>query len=112
MTACSRIDSAHSTRPLSVRVEPNRKIARVLIDGELDIATGPALDAALRDLRAAGFDRLQVDLRGLTFLDGHGASQLRRWRELSQLEDFVLTFELPAGPARRVLDLTGLSAQL
>ena len=47
---------------------------RITLEGELDIATAPALESALRDSRTAMRrpERRVVDLRGLTFMDSSG----------------------------------------
>jgi anti-sigma B factor antagonist len=103
-----RIETPH----FGIDVEHDADTVRIVVLGELDIATSPALDATLRRLRDAGSRRLRLDLRGLTFLDGCGVVQLRRWRRLSQLEGFELRIELPVADARRVIDLTGLAGEL
>ena len=48
-----------------------RGIIRLAVRGELDLASAPALDVALRDADADG-TRVVLDLRGLTFIDSTG----------------------------------------
>ena len=60
-------------------VRPDNDATVVAPEGELDIATAPRLDAALCRLRDAGFAKLVVDLRGLTFIDSSGVQLLLRW---------------------------------
>ncbi|MEA2247836.1 MAG: hypothetical protein QOH46_2365, partial [Solirubrobacteraceae bacterium] len=71
--------SADLTTPLRCEVTPDRDVVTVAVDGELDIATAPVLDAQLRELRDVGFQRVVVDLRGLAFMDSTGAHLLLRW---------------------------------
>ena len=48
---------------------PSRSVALVTPDGELDVATAPALRDALRRAAATGCSLVVVDLSGVTFVD-------------------------------------------
>ena len=61
----------------AIRLDADRAV--LCPTGELDIATVPLLDSALRDLRDVGFGTLVVDLRGVTFIDSQGIQLLLRW---------------------------------
>jgi anti-sigma B factor antagonist len=50
----------------------------VVPEGELDLATAPALDEALRR-EAMASKAIVLDLRRLTFIDSTGVSLLLRW---------------------------------
>lgn len=60
----------------AIRLDADRAV--LCPTGELDIATVPVLDSALRDLRDIGFGTLVVDLRGVTFIDSQGIQLLLR----------------------------------
>jgi len=86
--------------------------ARVRPAGELDVASVPCVEERLRDLRASGFQRLVVDLRGLDFLDSSGVHLLERWARLADCEEF--RFAVVPGPAdvRRAISLAGAHERL
>jgi len=52
---------------------------RIVLTGELDLATSPALDRVLQDAEPSGGARVAVDLRRLTFMDSTGLRVLMRW---------------------------------
>jgi anti-sigma B factor antagonist len=89
---------------LSVRPSLLRHVIR--IDGELDVATAPALERALDAARVDGAD-VTVDLTGTTFLDSCGLNVLlaaaRKARGRGHRLD-VLCAE--AGATRRMFVLT------
>jgi anti-sigma B factor antagonist len=101
-----------TVRPFTVDVEPERDVVRVCPRGDVDLATVDLLRDQVDQLISAGFLRVLLDLRGVTFLDSTGltllvemyrASRARRW-ELGVVE----------GPpeVQRLLDITGLRAVL
>ena len=57
-------------------VQPDRERVIVRLGGELDVATAPAVAAAVGELLDAGFGRLVVDLRALSFVDSAGIHTL------------------------------------
>jgi anti-sigma B factor antagonist len=80
--------------------------------GELDLATGPVLEARLRDLREAGFRRLVLDLGGLSFMDSTGIALVVRWDLDSRADGFDFALR-PGGPLiQRLFDITGLAGDL
>jgi anti-sigma B factor antagonist len=80
--------------------------------GEIDLATAPLLESALRELRDTGFDHLVVDLRSVTFLDSTGLRLLLSWDEVARREG--LDFELVPGPppVQRLFGITGVRDRL
>jgi anti-anti-sigma factor len=77
---------------------------RLRVAGELDMQTGPRLQSAVEDVRAAG-RTVTVDVSALTFIDCAGL------RLLLELRDVDFEGELSA-PVARVLDLTQQRAAL
>jgi anti-sigma B factor antagonist len=69
-------DSAHPPQQdhqeFRVDLHPQREVVRVVPVGELDVATGPLLEAQLRQLHDSGFGHIVLDLRELTFMDSTG----------------------------------------
>jgi anti-sigma B factor antagonist len=94
--------------PFSVAVRHESPLPVVVVAGELDVATAPALrDALLGLLRDDAVPDVAVDLSAVTFLDSSGLGVLlmgaRRWA--SAQKRFVL--REPSRVALRVIDLTG-----
>jgi anti-anti-sigma factor len=79
----------------------------VALHGEVDIGTVQdlevALDAAIRESHGAFI----IDLSDVSFLDSSGLHLLLRARSLLGREDRALALICPAGPVRRVLELSG-----
>jgi anti-sigma B factor antagonist len=91
-----------------IHITPDRHRALVAPVGDLDLATADTLSDEIGRLRERGFEKLVLDLRGLTFLDSSGLHVLVRARE-EALEDgagFALIDGAPT--VCRVLDITGL----
>jgi anti-sigma B factor antagonist len=92
----------------SVRTEQHREAAVIVPTGELDLATAPALEDALR--RAFGGDsaRVVLDLRELEFIDSSGLRTLLTARR--QSEDAGTQFSLVAGHRglERTLEIAGV----
>jgi anti-sigma B factor antagonist len=80
----------------------------VAVHGDLDLATGPELDQALRDAVPADdlVRQVVLDLRAVTFLDCSGLRPLVEARR--RLGDRFWLANVPRQP-RRLLDLTGLT---
>jgi anti-anti-sigma factor len=81
-------------------------VARVLLRGELDLATAPQLEGALRELREAG-EPTVVDLRGLTFLDSTGLRALLQATADAQGGGWSLHIVRPDGEPRVALEQSG-----
>ena len=96
----------------SCPVEPDRDRVVVRPSGELDLMTADVVEHELSELREAGFDRLVVDLRDVTFMDSSGLLLLLRWARSAQEDGFVLEVR-PGGPdVMRVVDLAGVGEAL
>jgi anti-anti-sigma factor len=83
---------------------------RIVVRGELDLASSERLEAALL---AAGDHSTLVDLRGLTFMDSTGVRTLLQATEDASREGRELRFVVPTdGDARLTLTETGIEALL
>jgi anti-anti-sigma factor len=80
------------------------------VSGPLDIVTAPVLRDALASLIPADH-RVTVDLSACDFLDSVGVSVLMAAHLRAVEHEAELTFRL-SGPARRVIDISGLTDRL
>ena|SRR5436190_1947872 len=58
--------------PLRVTTEPRGDGVHLILSGELDIASAPVIEDALRDAEEQGPPLIIIDLRGLQFMDSTG----------------------------------------
>ena len=79
------------------------------VRGELDAATAEELDIALQEALLETEGAFVLDLCGLTFMDSAGVNELLRARSLLGREERSLVVRCPDGPARRVLDVVGVT---
>ena len=98
--------------PLDVDVTQTAYGALVAIAGELDIATVPHVSAALEAEPAASAGAVAVDLTGVTFMDSTGLAALVKLEHALAARAGRLAVACPEGPARLLLDVTGLAEQL
>jgi anti-sigma B factor antagonist len=96
----------------AVSVRPERDAVYVTPCGELDIATADRLAEQVHELADAGFHRVVVDLRELTFLDLSGVRLLCELDATARADGWE--FELIQGRAavRRLLVFTETLALL
>jgi anti-anti-sigma factor len=85
--------------------------ARIVVRGEIDLATAPALNAALEDAEAGDALRIVLDLSVVSFIDSAGIAALMRADARSRRDGGRL--RLATSPAvDRVIDLCGLRGKL
>jgi anti-sigma B factor antagonist len=92
-----------------VRTCPDRERVILAVAGELDLASVAALQAALDELRAAGWENIVLDVRELTFIDSMGLSLLLDAERAARQGDarFAIVDGSPA--VARLLEVVGLS---
>jgi anti-sigma B factor antagonist len=78
----------------------------VHLHGELDLATAPQAEGAIRDLYARGHTTLALDLSRLTFMDAAGLRLLIGARTHARTIGSRLEIMLGNGCARRLAELT------
>lgn len=84
--------------------------ARILVAGELDMATAPQLlDAVQAVVREGGAPGIVIDLFGVAFMDSSGLSALLRCQRAAGAAgcEFMLALPLPR-PVERVIDISGV----
>jgi anti-sigma B factor antagonist len=93
--------------------EEGQGLIRVVLSGELDVATAPAVEAQLMDLEAGDLPpRLVLDLTDLRFIDSTGLSLLINADRRGRRAGWRVTIVSGSGAPRRILDTTGLQARL
>lgn len=98
-----------STDKLTVTTS-NADPATVVVDGQIDAHTAPDLDAVLLGL--PGDASASVDLSSVTFIDSSGLRVLVRAEKRLAGGGGGLTIVRPSEPVRRLLEITGLAAEL
>ena len=93
---------------LDLDVDPG-PVTRIVLAGDLDPATAPALEAAVEALVAdAAVARGLLDLGALAFIDSSGLRVFVTAREALAARGAALALANPSGNTRRLLDITGL----
>ncbi len=97
---------ASPTPTFRLTVRPERAEVHVLPAGDLELATVERLEREVAGLRAAGWRRIVLDLRGVTFLDSVALRTLMALRNDARRGDRELTL-VPGPPAvQRIFELT------
>jgi len=84
----------------------------VSVEGEVDLATAPELEAALERALAGKPRRVVVDLRRVQFLDSSGLSLLARQHRLARRAAGRLIVVKGPPHVHQVFELTGMSEHL
>jgi anti-sigma B factor antagonist len=87
---------------------PTDRIAGLAVRGEVELATAPALTAAVEDGIRRSSGAFAVDLAAVDFLDSTGIHCLVRARALLGRDDRPLVLICPPGNVRRVLELAAI----
>lgn len=95
-----------------VDVRSEDKTAVVAVSGELDLASGPALERELSRALASPAAALIIDLRELEFIDSTGLGILIKAHQRAQAEGRRLAVVKGPSQVQRLLGLTGLEARL
>ena len=98
--------------PLEAGASATAYGALVTIAGELDLATVGQVRAVLGSEAVARSDAVVVDLTGVTFMDSTGLSALLIFERDLSVRRRRLAIACPEGPARLLLDVTGVAEQL
>ena len=81
----------------------------IALFGDVDLVRKAELVELTAAFRRSGARDLDVDLRGVEFMDSTGIGALFRLRRLAQERGGTLRLVAPARPVRRALDVAGLS---
>ena len=83
-------------------------VATVLLEGELDIASAPVLDASLADVEGNGSGTVVLDLAGVRFIDSTGLRSLLSARSRAEASGHKLRLANLTVDVERVFDVTGV----
>jgi anti-sigma B factor antagonist len=84
----------------------------IAVSGELDLASGPELEAELDQLRGPDTRLVVIDLRQLAFMDSTGLSILVRAHQRLAGEGCEVGLVKGSQQVQRLLDLTGVAERL
>ena len=84
----------------------------VTVVGEIDLASGAALQARLDHVVATTAGTVVVDLAGVGFIDSSGLRVLVELRRRLAAMNRSMRVHDPSAPTRRLLQLTGLGPEL
>lgn len=93
-------------------VRPDRERVVVRVGGELDVAAAPCVAAAVDELLEAGFARVVIDLRALSFLDSAGVHTLVAAHHAAARRTCELSLIRGPRHVHRVLELTAADSLL
>lgn len=91
--------------PLGLDVSHDGMQTTVVVSGELDASTAPALDSVLALLAETGTGHVVLDLVGLDFADSYGLEPVLRRRD--RFAGFVIYG--PTRPVRHLLSVLNLA---
>lgn len=84
----------------------------IAVSGELDLASGPELEAELDQISGHDTQLLVIDLRRLDFMDSTGLSILVRTHQRLAGEGCEMGLVKGSQQVQRLLDLTGVAERL
>ena len=90
------------------QLDRNGRPATLVVTGELDVASGPALEHAVARVLDGQGEDFRLNLSALTFVDSTGARSLVRVHHRLESIGRRLVLVSPTPPVRRVLELLGL----
>lgn len=82
-----------------------------VVHGELDIATASVLEAALAEATGPSTGRIDVDLRGVRFMDAAGLNALIKADNLARRHGGRVRIRGSSSPVSRILNITRLDAR-
>ncbi len=95
-----------------VQVRAEGAATVIVVSGELDLATSPALEEQLQLVSDGGVDLLVIDLRRLEFMDSTGLSVILRAHQRLAEQGRRLSLVKGSAQVQRLLDLTGVAQRL
>jgi anti-anti-sigma factor len=96
------------TESLSIAMSAVGSDCRLILSGELDISTAPKLEATTRRVCARRPRELEIDIRGLTFIDAAGVRSILAAKAMCA-EHFSQFFVVGnETPHRRLFEVAGV----
>lgn len=98
--------------PLGLIVDHQGAATRVVLSGELDIATAPRLQTVMRGIEETGHSAVVFDLTNVTFCDSSGLGAIVTIHEELAAGGGSLQLTGLSPSLRKVVEITGLSRTL
>jgi anti-sigma B factor antagonist len=98
--------------PFRLEVRTAGRATQIVVHGELDLASGPELEAELGRVSKSPTERLIVDLRQLDFMDSTGLSILVKAHQRAIDEGREFGLVRGSQQVQRLLELTGVTERL
>jgi anti-anti-sigma factor len=95
-----------------VAVETGAHEVRLLVSGEVDLATSGVVLQAVQDAAANGATSVELDLSNVPFIDSSGIGAIVRSHRVLKASDGRLTIGLKSAAVARVLELSGVEVAL
>lgn len=99
-------------KPFLIEVQRTDGHVRIVLAGELDIATHGEAESVLRDAQDGTAGTVVVDLRQLSFMDSTGLRLLVQAEQRAHESGHRLVIIRGPEPVHRVLEITGLDTRL
>jgi len=100
------------SKPLELRTERDLRAPRLIVSGELDLATAEQLEAGLNEIERESPETLVVDLRELEFMDSTGLRTLIAADARARERNARLVIVRPPEEVDRVFRLTRMDQHL
>jgi anti-anti-sigma factor len=94
---------------LSINRRDDDKGVVLVLSGELDIASAPALEQSLNEILSEGTGPILLDLNELRFVDSAGVTVLIRAKRDAETKGRSLSLRRPSEQLRQVFSLVGLA---
>lgn len=112
MTSVTALTRGIDAEPFRCDVTRDGDDLRITLEGELDIATVPEVESALREPCDAGVRRRVLDLAALTFMDSSGLRIILRAHTAAGREGPALVIVTGPPSVQRVFEITGMKDEL
>jgi anti-sigma B factor antagonist len=106
------IDPFQAPEPFRIDLEPHRETIVVAPRGELDVGSAPDLAEQLGEVLQAGFARIVIDLRGITFMDSTGLHVVLDAHTASRHAGVDLALIQGPSAVQRLFELTGTTTAM
>jgi anti-anti-sigma factor len=80
----------------------------LVLSGELDLASAPALEATIERTARGGTRAITLDLSGLTFIDSCGLRSILLAKQLCEARSYDFVLVPGQAQVQRLFELTGL----
>ena len=96
-----------TSQGFAAEVDARNGVIRLVLSGELDMATAPILNDLLGDLEREAAEVIMVDLRDLNFIDSSGLEAFVKAYARSQLDGHRFLIIGESRITRRLFEITG-----